>query len=258
MFGLDAHLEALMHDGGLPVVLVVAFLLGLRHATDPDHLTAVSTLVLSDDLHGARRASVLGFVWGAGHATTLFAFGLPIVLFEGFLPGPVQTAAEVAVGVMIVALAVRLLVRWRRGYLHAHPHTHGELRHAHPHVHEHAHGEAHDHAAAHEHPHAERLGRTPRAAYGIGLVHGMGGSAGVGIVLVGAVSGTVAATVALALFAVATAVSMALASTAFGAALSRGPASRRLESLAPAFGALSLLFGVWYALGAAGTVPYVL
>jgi ABC-type nickel/cobalt efflux system permease component RcnA len=247
MFGLD---ELIVRLGGSGIMaFVVAVLLGLRHATDPDHLTAVSTLFLGDERHGPRRAAVLGLAWGLGHASTLFGFGLAVLLFRRYLPDPVQRWAEAAIGLVIVALAVRLLVRWRRGYFHLHPHSHGPVRHAHPHVHEHSHG-PHGHPVHHVHPHAEALGRSPVTAFGIGLVHGVGGSAGVGILLVGAVSGQIQAVLALLIFAGATAVSMALVSTAFGYALAHGAVRRRLGELVPLFGAVSLLFGVWYSLGA--------
>jgi hypothetical protein len=228
--------------------LIVAVLLGLRHATDPDHLTAVSTLVLSDDREGARKAGVLGFAWGLGHATTIFIFGLPVVLFRAYLPDLVHRGAEAVIGLLIVALAVRLLVRWRRGYFHAHPHTHGPLRHAHPHVHEHS--PARHATTGHAHSHAEGLGRSPLAAYGIGLVHGIGGSAMVGLLVVGAAASRTLGVLALLLFAGGTAVSMALVSAAFGYALARGPVSRLVGPLMPAVGLASLVFGVWYAAGA--------
>ncbi len=274
MFGVDEWIAELGGGGSLALALVVAVLLGLRHATDPDHLTAVSTLVASDEEHGSRRASVLGLAWGLGHATTLFALGLPVVLFGSSLPEAVQTTAEVAIGLVIIVLGVRLLVRWRRGYFHVHAHDHGTTRHAHPHVHEHVgrrrrssvlgeaaatgHAVPHELAAAHGHRHPpEALGRTPAAALGIGMVHGIGGSAGVGILLVGAISDPAEAIVALLLFAAATAVSMALLSTVFGHALARGPVVRQLRRVVPALGVLSLLFGAWYALGALEVVPYV-
>jgi ABC-type nickel/cobalt efflux system permease component RcnA len=227
----------------------------LRHATDPDHLTAVSTLVLTDEAGRTRRAAVLGLAWGAGHATTLLLFGLPVVLLQRYLPEPVQQASELAVGVLIVALAIRLLVRWRRGYLHVHVHSHGAVRHAHPHVHEH--GVAHQHPAEdhHEHPHAEALGRSPLAAYGIGLVHGIGGSAGVGILLIGGISNGATAVFALALFAVATALSMSAMSAGFGYALARGPVVRIFERLAPVLGVVSLAFGTAYMLSAVQALP---
>jgi ABC-type nickel/cobalt efflux system permease component RcnA len=228
--------------------LVVAVLLGLRHATDPDHLTALSTLVLGNPLDGPRRATRLGLAWGTGHALTLFAFGLPVVLFQSYLSETMQRAAEAAIGLVIVALAVRLLARWRRGYFHLHPHSHGELLHSHPHMHEHPHDPAS--GLHHRHGHAESLGRSPLAAFGIGLVHGIGGSAGIGVLLVGAVSGRTEGVLALVLFAAATAVAMAVVSTGFGYALASGRVQRRLRDLVPWFGAISLLFGIWYSLGA--------
>ena len=224
MLGLDDQIAALSSGQVFLVVAAIAALLGLRHATDPDHLTAVSTLVAGQDEVGARRAGRLGFSWGLGHATTLFLFGLPIVLFNSYLPTGVETGAEVAIGLVIMALALRLLVRWRRGRLHAHHHN---------------------------------LGRSPLQAYAIGLIHGIGGSAGVGILLLAAIPDHVEGVVALALFAACTAVSMSLASTTFGYALSRGAVSRRFAAVAPALGMLSLAFGAWYALGAAGAVPYL-
>jgi ABC-type nickel/cobalt efflux system permease component RcnA len=199
-----------------------------------------------------------------GHGVTLFAFGLPVVVFGSLLPAWVHTAAEVAIGALIVWLAGRLLVRWRRGHFHTHPHRHGSLRHAHPHVHEtggrreHKHGDGHEHAADHEHAHPEeRLGRSPAAAFGIGLVHGVGGSAGVGILLVGAISREVEAIAALLLFAGATAISMALFATGFGVVLGRGRVIHRLRRIVPVLGTVSLVFGAWYALGALEVVPYL-
>ncbi|MFL5827758.1 MAG: hypothetical protein ACJ76V_14635 [Thermoleophilaceae bacterium] len=248
MFGLDDRIAGLAGGGGLLVVLAIALLLGLRHATDPDHITAVSTLAASDERHGARRASALGFAWGLGHAATLFVFGLPVVLFGSYLPDAVQRGAEAAVGLVIIALAVRLLLRWRRGQFHWHAHTHGELTHVHPHAHARAH--AHGHEPAHEHAHAESLGRSPRAAFGIGMLHGFGGSAAVAVLLLGSIPSRSEAAAALALFAAATALSMGLISSGLGFALTRVAVARRFEAIAPAIGAFSLLFGVWYALAA--------
>ena len=233
---------------GLTLGLIVAILLGARHATDADHLTAVSTLILSDDRRGGRRAGILGLFWGLGHATTLFAFGVPIVLFGAQLPDVVGRGAEFLVGVVTAVLAVRLLLRWRRGYFHSHPHRHGDIRHTHPHVHEHAPRTAHP--VAHPHRHAEAMGRSPATAFAIGLIHGMGGSAAVGILLMASVADRVDAVAGLLLFAGATALSMALVSAAVGYGLVRGPVAPRLESLVPALGTASLVFGIWYALQA--------
>jgi ABC-type nickel/cobalt efflux system permease component RcnA len=240
MFGLDDKIAAFSNGGSLWIVLAVAVLLGLRHATDPDHLAAVSTLVAGGRDRIARRAGELGLAWGLGHAVTLFAFGLPILLLDSYLPERVQQAAETAVAVVIVYLAVRLLVRWRRG----------DFRHTHAHAHA---GEQHSHAhASHDHHHP----RSRLGAFGIGLVHGMGGSAGVGILLVASVESTARAVGSLAVLALFTAVSMTLLSGGFGRTLVSRPVSAAFGTVAPALGSMSLAFGVWYATSAWSLTPY--
>src|SRR4051812_31237833 len=165
MFGLDEHIAALSNGTTFLLVAAVAVVLGLRHATDPDHLAAVSTFAASDGT-GRRHARDLGLAWGAGHATTLFAFGVPVVVAHAYLPDAAQRAAELTVGVLIMALAVRLIVRWRRGEL----------------------------------AHADGAGRrTARTAYGIGLLHGLGGSAGVGVLLLAGIPDHATAVAALAI-----------------------------------------------------------
>ena len=252
MFGLDDQISQLAHGEALLVVLAVALLLGLRHASDPDHLAAVSTLIASDPRDGRERAGRLGLAWGMGHALTLGLFGLPVVLFGAYLPDAAQRAADAAVGLMIMFLAVRLLVRWRRGQFHAHVHRHGDLVHRHLHP--------HDHAPEHDHDHAPetRLGRSPRAAFAIGLMHGTGGSAGVAVLVLATIPDHAEAVAALTVLALGTALSMSLLSSAFGYAITRGPALRRMLAFAPAMGVVTLAFGGWYALGAVGAVPYLL
>ena len=251
MFGLDEWLAGLGGNGAM--AFFVAALLGLRHATDPDHLTAVTTLVLSDERDGARRAGALGLAWGLGHATTLLAFGLPVFLFAQYLPPPLLKAAEVAIGIVIILLAGRLLLRWARGQFHSHPHSHGGVQHTHPHIHEGPHGG--HFVTRHTHSHAEGLGRSPLAAFGIGMVHGLGGSAGVGILVVGAASSQMRGIAALTLFAAGTAVSMAMVSATFGYALAKAPVARRVGALVPLLALASLAFGAWYALEAVRPAP---
>src|SRR2546430_15838505 len=110
MFGLDQYVASLPNEATLLVVVAVAVLLGLRHATDPDHLAAVTTLIASTERR-ARDAAALGLAWGAGHALTLFALGVPVVLYRAFLPEAVQRAAGTAIRLLIAGLAVWLLVR---------------------------------------------------------------------------------------------------------------------------------------------------
>lgn len=250
MSGLDHWIAGAGRGGGLGLALLVALLLGLRHATDPDHLTAVSTLALWDDRHGPRRAATLGMGWGLGHATTLIGFGIPALLLRRYLPDAAERAAEGLIGAVIVILALRLLVRWRRGYLHSHPHRHGDRWHTHPHAHADADAHARAHAADHDHAHAESLGRSPLTAYGIGLIHGLGGSAAVTVLLISAIPDRVEATLALLVFALATAVSMSVISAGFGTAMASHAIANRLERSVPLLGAAGLAFGVFYGLAA--------
>ena len=249
MAALDGWLEGFMHgQASLGVILLISALLGLRHASDPDHLAAVTTLIASeDDLGKVRKAGFMGLLWGAGHGTTLVLIGLPLVLFNRYLPGVVQQAAETLIGAVIILLAVRLLLRWRRGLFHVHHHSHGGEPHRH--VHSHA-GEADE---VHAHAHKRR---TPLGAYGVGLVHGVGGSGGLTLLLLSTISDKAQVAGALLLFATGTAVSMALLSTAFGLAIAGGPLGRNFERVAPVLGVLGVAFGAWYALGALGMVVY--
>jgi hypothetical protein len=218
MFGLDDYIAGLSSGGSILIVLLVATLLGLRHATDPDHIAAVTTLMATGRERARRRAAALGVWWGLGHALTLVVFGVPILLFEAYLPDVVQRGAETAVAALIVFLAVRLLVR------HRHRHEHG-----------------------HE-------VRSPFAAFGIGLVHGMGGSAGVGVLLLAAIPSTSLALASLVVLALFTAVSMTMVTTGLGAALTarQGIAT----AVAPVFGVASLAFGFWYAAAAWSLMSY--
>ena len=221
MSGLDNWIAHFSDGTTLALVVVVAIVLGLRHASDPDHLAAVTTLIASGRERAGRRAATLGLTWGLGHATSLFVFGLPVVLYSAYLPVEVQSAAETTVGLTIVVLALVLLVRCRRGHRHVRARSGGQ-------------------------------------AYVIGLIHGVGGTAGVGLLLLASIPDHTLAIGALGVFALCTAISMALLSTGFGVALSSGAARRHFNRLAPILGTVSLLFGVWYALGAQGLVPYVL
>jgi high-affinity nickel permease len=236
MFGLDGWIAGFSDGATLLIVVGVAVLLGLRHASDPDHLAAVTTLIASRHERGVRSAAALGLAWGAGHATSLFLFGLPIVLYRAYLPERIESAAETAIGLVIVALAVWLLVRWHRGAFALHEHD----------------GVRHTHGRRHVHP---RGSRSPLQAYAIGVLHGVGGSAGVGVLLLASISNRLVGVVALGLFALFTAVSMSLLSSGFGITLSRPQVQRSFARFAPALGVASLAFGVWYGLGAQGVLP---
>jgi high-affinity nickel permease len=242
MAGIDGFIGGHAAGHGALVVLLLAFALGLRHAADPDHLVAVSTLVADARGRAAHAAARLGAAWGFGHATTLLAFGLPVLLVRSYLPHVVEQSAEALIGLIIVLLAARLLIRWRRGAYHVHVHAHEGQSHAHVH--------SHEQEAAHTHVHAVR---TPRQAYSIGLVHGMAGSGGVAVLLIAAIPSTALACVALVFLVAGCTVSMTLMSAAFGRALDAAPARRRFARAIPALGSFALAFGAWYLISALST-----
>jgi ABC-type nickel/cobalt efflux system permease component RcnA len=231
VFGLDDWIAGLSQGASFLVVLLVAVLLGLRHATDPDHVAALTTLIASGREKAVRRAASLGAFWGLGHAATLVVFGVPILIFQRYLPERVQQSAETAVAALIVFLALRLLVRWRHGYFDLHAHVHPD--------------QSHTHAV-----------RTPAGAFGIGLVHGMGGSAGVGVLLLAAIPSEALAVVALIVLAFFTAVSMTVLTSGFGWTISARPIAGALSTAVPAIGCASLMFGLWYAAAAWSLAPY--
>jgi hypothetical protein len=231
MFGLDDAIAHLSTGASVAVVVLVAALLGLRHATDPDHLAAVTTLVASGRERIARKAARLGAFWGLGHALTLVVFGVPVVLFQRYLPERAQQSAETAVAALIVFLAIRLLVRWRHGYFDLHPHAHDDRYHSHK-------------------------VRTPLGAFAIGLVHGTGGSAGVGVLLLAAIPSSTVAVAALVVLALFTAVSMTILTTGFGLTLSARPVAAVFTSAAPLLALGSLAFGLWYAAAAWSVAPH--
>src|SRR2546423_283710 len=104
---IDEMLTGLLDSAPLLVALGIAFLLGLRHASDPDHLVAVTSLVAAED-GDTRKAARLGAWWGVGHAGALLAIGVPLIAFKAELPRWLETGAEKAIGVVILLLAGRV------------------------------------------------------------------------------------------------------------------------------------------------------
>lgn len=239
MFGLDEALRHLAVGHGAVAVLLVALALGLRHAADPDHLVAVSTLVAGEHDRAARVAARLGAAWGAGHAVTLIGLGLPVLLLRAYLPKALETTAEAAVGMIIVLLAVRVLVNWRRGRFHFHQHEHDGGLHSH----------VHSHAQDPDHKHVHAV-RTPWQAFSIGLAHGTAGSGAVAVLIVAAVPNRTIAALSLLVIAVGSAISMTMLSSVFGRLLTTGIPRRRFAAVVPMFAAIALVFGVWYAFSA--------
>ena len=228
---LDAWVTGLFEGAPLLVALGIALVLGLRHAADPDHLVATTSLVAADG-GDTRRAMRLGGWWGLGHATALMAIGLPLIFFKGELPPWLESGAEKAIGIVIVMLAGRVIYKWVRGDFRSARHAHADG--AHRHLRE---GEGH----RHEHV------RSPQQAFAIGTLHGLAGTGAVVLLLIAALASQLEAAVALAVFAPMSMLSMALCTGFFTWVLTRPviePVYRTV--LIPVLGVFGVLFGLGY------------
>jgi hypothetical protein len=240
---LDAWLTSLVDGAPLAVALLLAFALGLRHASDPDHLVAVTSLVAADD-GDTRAAARLGAWWGLGHAAILLAVGLPLIFLKSELPGWLEAGAEKAVGIVIVLLALRVTAKWVRGDYRVGAHSHArdfstDVAHARRVRHL-----RRGPGTGHRHVHV----RTPQQAFGIGLLHGLAGTGAVVLLLIAALPTQLEAASALAVFAPMSILSMAALTGTFGWILTRPviePVYRAV--LIPALGVFGLMFGLWYA-----------
>jgi len=238
---LDAWLTGLFAGASLLVALGIAFVLGLRHASDPDHLVAVTSLVAADD-GGTRGATRLGAWWGLGHGATLVLLGVPLIAFKSALPTWLESGAEKAVGVVIILLALRVTWKWALGHYRAGPHSHSA-------------GDAVPKRGSHRHlrlrkgeaGHRHHAVRTPQQAFGIGLLHGLAGTGAVVVLLLAALPTQLEAGLALAVFAPMTIVSMAAFTTVFAWVLTRPLVEPVYRSvLIPVLGLFGLMFGLWY------------
>ena len=178
----------------LLTVIGVGFLLGVRHATDPDHVIAVTTIVSRQQ--SIRHAGLIGILWGLGHTITILFVGAAIILFNLAIPPRIGLAMELAVGLMLILLGILNLTgvtQWVTNRLtpahpeviHSHTHTHGGY------VHEHVHGHEPDvHLHLEQQPQGhfqsvlQRMGIyqfvRPLA---VGIVHGLAGSAAVALLV---------------------------------------------------------------------------
>lgn len=237
MFGIDEYLSHLT-DNALLFVLIVSVLLGLRHATDPDHLSAMLTLRLEKSQRDPRR---IGLAWGVGHAVTMIAVGIPLIVLVSELPSDLQKGLEFSVGIMIIVLSLKVIWGATKLSSHTHEHTHHDLP-SHYHVHTHGSGE-HNH-------------RTERGAFAIGLLHGAGGSAGVVALILGRLENPLVAAASLVVISVFSAASMIICSWIMCRSLDRTAQSIGQKPIALIGGGLTFLFGLWYCGAALETVPY--
>lgn len=219
---------------------LLGLLVGLRHAFEPDHLTAVSTLVA--EAAGARRGTLLGVIWGVGHTAAIVTVGTALLATGAALPARTAAAFELAVALMLVVLGARAL--WlgtraaARGSVHRHRHGAGEHAHAGP-------GE-------HLHLAGRTLALRPLL---VGLVHGLAGSGAITALVLAELPDLPSRILHIALFGLGSILGMAAASGAVGASLRRAASTaHRRRAFAVASGALSIGLGIAWAIPELGAI----
>jgi ABC-type nickel/cobalt efflux system permease component RcnA len=244
-------------------ILAVGFFLGMRHATDPDHVIAVTTIVSNQ--RNNLRAALIGAFWGVGHTVTIFVVGAGIILFNLVIPVRVGLSMELSVAVMLIVLGLMNVAGFLQSMpggsihphdgeevIHSHPHSHGDYIHNHPHAHR---PDAHPHAPDHT-PLAwlDRVfGRIGLYRYlrpfVVGVVHGLAGSAAVALLVLTTIRNIHWAVAYLLIFGVGTIAGMMLITMSIASAFTMVGRGRQKFSrrLALASGLLSLCFGLFVA-----------
>ena len=207
-------------------------LLGMRHALEPDHLTAVSTLVTGE--RSSVRAAMLGASWGVGHTLSLVAVGAVLVVLRAEMPPYIADLFELFVAVMLVALGVRAIaLAVRQGPVGpAHTHHHGRV--------------VHKHAGATPHVHVGHwtLARRPLI---VGAVHGLAGSGALTALVLATLTSTAARITYMTLFGLGSTLGMALLSVLVGWPLAKLGANRTIaRGLSIAVGCLSIGLGLFW------------
>jgi hypothetical protein len=242
-------------------ILAIGFFLGMRHATDPDHVIAVSTIVSRE--RSTVKAGLIGILWGIGHTLTILVVGAAIILFGLAIPPRLGMTMEFSVGLMLILLGVLNLsgaMKWLSEKLapahpphsgeHVHVHSHG----AHIHVHRHTHAASADHHGANLAP--PRWLRNPLFHLGlyhslrpllVGIAHGLAGSAAVALLVLGTIREPHWAVLYLLVFGIGTIAGMMVITAAL--ALPFSLAGYRFawlnRGLVTASGLLSLGFGLF-------------
>jgi len=209
-------------------ILALGFFLGMRHATDSDHVIAVTTIV--SRARTARAALWIGALWGLGHSATILTVGGAIVLFGWVIPPRLGLSMEMSVAVMLIVLGAMNLS--------------GALSHINQLARPHQHAGSEDEAAV-PHVHA----RGPLRPLAIGVVHGLAGSAAVTLLVLTTIKSAGMALLYLAIFGAGTVAGMMLLTLAM--ALPINALSRRFEnaeqSMARVTGLVSIAFGLFLA-----------
>jgi len=190
-------------------ILILGFLIGIRHAFEPDHLAAVTAMATGRT--SLRQTLRQGAVWGLGHTTTLFLVCGAVIYMETAISDFAARMMEAAVGVLLIGLGAEVIRRMIRDriHFHAHRHTGGEV-HFHAHSHKHEPKQA-VHPRTHDHDHRAAF---PLRFFIVGLMHGMAGSAALAVMTAQTTASPWLALGYVALFGVGSMVGMALFSAA--------------------------------------------
>ena len=233
---------------GTLAVLALGGVLGFRHAFEPDHLAAVSTLATRQGrLWSAAR---LGLAWGLGHTATVGVVVLLVIALGVRLPPALWPAAELLVAALLVLLGATVMWRYARGRWHIHPHTHpAEGGPPHLHLHTHAHG------AEHAHGHATI---DARRSLGFGVAHGLAGSGAIAVLLVAAAPDLTSRLAYFAAFGAGTSLGMLAVSLSLAGLvrLAAGRGTRWATLLHVGSALASVVAGVVLAWGVIGTGNY--
>ena len=241
-------------DASAYATLLVGFALGLRHATDADHVVAVTTLVSGTaGVPTLRRGLQVGALWGLGHLLTLFAAGGVLVVLRVKVPQRVEWALELVVALVLVWLGVHTIWKCFTGRYHFHVHQHGP--HAHAHLHFHAAGAEHEHDA---HAGASRAmagsaARSPRRApLLVGMAHGLAGTAGLALLVLTSITSRPLGVLYLLVFGLGALTGMAAFSALLGVPLGR--VSQRAWAQGENISRLNWLAAMRFAAGAASGI----
>lgn len=232
-------------QSGAMAALTLGFLLGLRHATDADHVVAVSTIV--GEYRNAWRGIWIGGSWGLGHTTPLLILGIVILLLKESVLGRYETVApafELGVGIMLIFLGVQVFWNLKRGRLHKHAHANEDNG---PHAHIHATHDPSDDPDV-EKPHGFFQPGKPffrLKSYLIGVVHGLAGSAAVMLILLPGISSFWAGVGYLILFGVGTMLSMGAITLLLGIPFAFSADFTKINrAISGVAGTASVIFGV--------------
>jgi ABC-type nickel/cobalt efflux system permease component RcnA len=230
---------------GVLAVLGLGLVFGLKHATEADHVVAVSTIV--SEHRTLPRAALVGGLWGAGHTASLMAVGAVVLALRVAIPPRTAAWLEFCVALMIVGLGTNALARALRGRarVHLHRHSHDGAPHTHVHFHEAGAAGRAPHAARHTHA-VTRVGWKPLL---VGAMHGLAGSAALTLLVLTQIESFALGLLYLAVFGLGSVGGMLLMSGLIGLpfALSARRFSRFHYGLQTLAAALSIAFGLWYA-----------